>query len=128
MNGSNRISVRIERGATAGLADGPSLEAAGRALTEAQANLNHLRLQTEQRLTQKQVVALSNELASEAWEADELRGEAPSDPLHPESSGWRLQEQLLERSIPLLLFVGDVIDCVAMHMATSDTLVLEVQA
>ncbi|MGB2987393.1 MAG: hypothetical protein WBE26_16125, partial [Phycisphaerae bacterium] len=118
----------IDGGAASDTAASPLLEAAGRALTEAQANLVQSSLQVPAALTQKQVVALSNKLASEAWEAKELPGEAPILPLHNEPSGWRLQEQLSERSIPLLLFVGDVIDCVAMHMATSDTLVLEVQA
>lgn len=126
MDRSNRISLRIDRGTTPGMVDDPLLEAAGRALTEAQANLGHSSLRTEPALTQEQVVALSNKLASEAWEAGELPGEAPISRLHNERSGWAGSDPELEK-IPWLILVADVLDFAALLMSTSDSLVLEVQ-
>ena len=126
MNGSTRISLRIERASTAGKADAPLLEAAGRALTESQVNLNHSSLQAQQTLTQEEAFALSNKLASEAWDAEELVGEAPIRLLHEESSGWEGSDPDAE-NIPLLILAADVLNCVALVMGTNDALVLEVQ-
>ena len=125
MSGSMRIQLRIDRGAS-DMAASPLLDAAGRALTEAQVNLDHSSLQTQQTLTQEQVVALSNKLASEAWDAGELPGEAPISLLHDERSGWTGSDPESEK-IPWLILVADVLDCVALLMGTSDSLVLEVQ-
>lgn len=126
MNDSMDISLRIDRGTSAGLVDEPLLEAAGRALAEAHANLNHASLQAEQTLTQQQVIALSHKLASEAWDANELLGEAPILLLHEESSGWQGSDPEAE-NIPLLILAADVLNCVALVMGTNDALVLEVQ-
>ena len=125
MNGSTRIHLRIDRGAS-DISAKPLLDAAGRALTEAQVNLNHSSLQTPQTLTQDQVVALSNKLASEAWDAKELPGEAPISLLHDERSGWTGSDPESEK-IPWLILVADVLDCVARLMGTSDSLVLRDQ-
>ena len=127
MNDSRRIVARIERGTSTGLDDGLLLQAAARALTEAQANLKDSGLQVPQTLTQEEVFALSNKLVSEAWGAQELPGEAPIDPLHHESSGWEGSDPDAER-IPWLIFVADVLDCTALLMGANDLLVLEVQA
>ena len=127
MNGSTRIHLRIDRGAS-DIPASPLLDAAGRALTEAQVNLNHSSLQTPQTLTQEQVVALSNKLASEAWEAGELPGEAPISRLHNEPSGWGDSDPKFELGkIPWLILAADVLDFAALLMGTSDSLVLEVQ-
>ena len=125
MNGSTCIHLRIDRGAS-DISASPLLDAAGRALTEAQVNLNHSSLQTPQTLTQEQVVALSNKLASEAWDAEELPGEAPISPLHNERSGWAGSDPESEK-IPWLILVADVLDFAALLMSTTDSLVLEVQ-
>ena len=129
MSGSTRIQLRIDRGAS-DMAASPLLEAAGRALTEARVNSDPssllTRLQTQQTLTQEQVVALSNKLASEAWDAEELPGEAPILPLHDERSGWTGSDPESEK-IPWLILVADVLDCVARLVGTGDSLVLEVQ-
>jgi hypothetical protein len=118
--------LRIERGTGASLVDAPLLEAAGRALTEAQANLNHARLKGLDRLTLEQVAGLSRDLASEALAASELPGEAPIEPLHPESSGWTGSDPDSEK-IPWLILAADVLDCAALLMGTTDSLVMEVQ-
>jgi hypothetical protein len=125
MNDLARISLRIER-AGAALTDDGLLEAATRALREAQANLNHPSLQAQQTLTQDQVVALSSTLASEAWDADELPGEAPMDLLHKEFSAWVPVDRDSER-IPWLILAADVLDWAALLMAANDTLVVEVK-
>ncbi len=125
MNRSTRIQLRIERGAS-DMAASLLLDAAGRALTEAQVNLDHSSLQTQRTLTQEQVVALSNKLASEAWDAKELPGEAPISRLHNERSGWAGSDPELAK-IPWLILVADVLDGVARLMGTSDSLFLEGQ-
>ncbi|MCH8881399.1 MAG: hypothetical protein IID34_16145 [Planctomycetes bacterium] len=125
-----RIQLRIDRGAS-DMSASSLLDAAGRALTEAQVNLNHSSLQTPQTLTQEQVVALSNKLASEAWDAGELPGEAPISRLHNEPSGWAGSDPESDESekipCPWLILAADVLDFTALLMGTSDSLVLEVQ-
>ncbi len=125
MSGSTCIKLRIDRVAS-DMSASSLLDAAGRALTEAQANLDHSSLQTQKTLTQEQVVALSNKLASEAWDAKELPGEAPILLLHDERSGWTGSDPESEK-IPWLILAADVLDFTALLMSTSDSLVLEVQ-
>ena len=131
---SRTISVEIE---VAGLGDAGEdvpedsgcsllLESASNALTEAQANLTHHDLAQGRTLSHGQVVKLSRRLALEAWEADELPGEAPIEPLHDEVSGW-VGSGIDSVRIPWLLLAVDVLDCIALLMGPRDHLIMRVQ-
>lgn len=102
----------------------PFLEAASRALAEAQANLDHPSLKHGCRMTRKDVRELLSALSAEAWNAASLDGEAPIEDLHEESSGWTSPDERLAKT-PWLLLAIDALDFVATAMREGDTLVLE---
>ena len=102
------------------------LEAAGNALTEAQENLEHHGLAHARTLSYGQVVELSGSLASEAWEARVLAGEAPIEPLHEEVTGWA-GSKVDSVQIPWLLLAMDVLDCISLLMGPRDQLIVKVE-
>ena len=121
-----QIALRIDRGPPAGLDDGPLLEAAVRALTEAQTNLDHARLRESRRMNRREVGELAAALSSDAWATTDLVGEAPTGRVHRESSAWEAYNGT-RGGIPWLVLAADVMDFVAAHMGEHDWLILKTQ-